>query len=40
MERIANSFEADIQKAVGVAVKLPDDEVKIEIIKVNKPSLC
>jgi hypothetical protein len=36
MERLTTNFEADIQKAVGIAVKLPDDEVKIELTKVNK----
>ena len=40
MERLAKRFETDIQKAIGIAVKLPDDEVKMEIIKVNKPSPC
>ena len=40
MERIAKSFEEDIQKAIGIAVKLPDDEVKVDIIKVNEPSPC
>ena len=40
MERIAKSFEEDIQKAIGIAVKLPDDEVKVHIIKVNEPSPC
>ena len=37
MERIAKSFEEDIQKAIGIAVKLPDDEWKMELIKVNEP---
>ena len=36
IERLAISFEADVQKAVGIAFKLPDDEVKMELIKVNK----
>ena len=37
MERLAKSFEADIQKAVGIAVNIPDDESKMELIKVNEP---
>ena len=40
MERLAKIFEADIQKAVGIAAKLPDDESKMELIKVTEPSLC
>ena len=41
MERLANSFEADIQKAVRIAVKLPEEvEVKMELIKVNESSPC
>jgi hypothetical protein len=35
METLIKSFEADIQKALWIAVKLPDDEVKMELIKVN-----
>ena len=39
MERLAKSFEADIQKAVGIAAKLPDDKSKMELIKVNHRKL-
>jgi len=33
MERLANSFEADLHRAVEVALTLPEDKVKIQIIK-------
>ena len=35
MERLANSFEADLHRAVEVALTLPEDTVKIRIIKVT-----
>jgi len=33
MERLANSFEADLHRAVEVALTLPEDKLKIRIIK-------
>ena len=38
LERLANSFKADLSEAIHIALSVDDDESKANLLKVNKQS--